>query len=112
MNKSAKHRLVRFDGRFDRALDAATISAAIDRFLVAYDESPAKSFASNIGTEGLRKWARLLTDRKDKKGWPKVFPNGALAYLGLRRVYDGLEHEYTAPAGGCWVKLRKSRLLR
>ncbi|ANM30583.1 hypothetical protein ABI59_14870 [Acidobacteria bacterium Mor1] len=74
-------------------LDA--LRAAVDD----YDTPPAKPFASNVGTPGLRKWARLLADEKDAKGWRKVFAEAEHAYVGLHRAYDCTQHEYTAPAG-------------
>ncbi len=98
--KKAKHRLVTIDpgaGRVDMAKPArAAAAATADRYTTA----PYKGFASNFGFAGMEKWRRLLTDRKDAKGWPTLFPHGRLAYLALRRTFDGLEHEYTAPAAG------------
>ena len=57
-------------------------------------------FRSNCGLAGMEKWRRLLVDSKDKKGWPRVFAGGADALAGLRRAYDGIQHEYTAARGG------------
>ncbi len=65
-----------------------------------YETAPYKGFASNFGLAGMEKWAKLLTDERDKKGWPTLFPEGRLACLGLRRVYEGLQHEMTSAAGG------------
>jgi hypothetical protein len=102
IHKKSKHWLVRIDPVEGAAavLDAARIRAALQRAVRGYDESPAKSFASNIGIAGLTKWARLLVDRKDAKAWCKVFSEPAHACTGLRRTYDCLEHDYTAPAAG------------
>lgn len=72
------------------------IAACVDR----YENAPYKGFASNFGFAGMTKWAELLVDERNAKGWPKLFPEGRLACLGLRRVYEGLEHEMTGPAGG------------
>ena len=72
------------------------IAATADRF----HNSPYKGFAANFGFAGLDKWRGLMTDAKDKKGWPQLFPEGKLAYFGLRRTHDGIETEFTAPAAG------------
>ena len=96
----AKHRLVVLEGP-EPSLDwKARVEDALAATVRLYDEPPAKPFASNVGTRGLTKWARLLGDDKDPKGWPKMFGGAERAYLGLRRVYDGLQHEYTAPNAG------------
>ena len=34
------------------------------------------NFRSNFGLQALEKWANLLTDSKDKRGWPRFFPAG------------------------------------
>jgi len=41
----------------------------------------------------LRKWARLLTDTKNAKGWPTVFAEGKCLFSGLVSVYEGIMHE-------------------
>ena len=38
-----------------------------------------------------RKWARLMTDSKNKKGWPKVFGNQNGLYSTLRSLYESIE---------------------
>ncbi len=96
----AKHRLVELEGPAEKTGWKAAVSDALDATVRLYDEPPAKPFASNVGTRGLEKWARLLEDEKDPKGWPTMFGEGPRAYLGLRRVYDGLQHDYTAPNAG------------
>ncbi|MEM1417156.1 MAG: BtrH N-terminal domain-containing protein, partial [Myxococcota bacterium] len=96
----AKHRLVELEEPLAGHDWKAVVRGALDASVRLYDEPPAKPFASNVGTRGLEKWARLLADAKDPKGWPKMFGAGARAYVGLRRAYDGLQHEYTAPDAG------------
>lgn len=41
----------------------------------------------------LRKWARMLTDTKNAKGWPTVFAEGKCLFSGLVSVYEGIMHE-------------------
>ncbi|MBL8878824.1 MAG: DUF4872 domain-containing protein [Phycisphaerales bacterium] len=100
MYKKGKQRLITVSTRGQRVdlgqctIDAITATA--DRFTNA----PYKGFASNFGFAGLEKWQKLLIDTKDKKGWPTLFPGGKPAYFGLRRAFDGIEHEFTAPAAG------------
>ncbi len=53
-------------------------------------EAPVKSFASNCGLVALEKFARLLVDEKDKRGWRKQFPAGPKFENGLKWV-----HTYT-----------------
>lgn len=46
---------------------------------------------SNTGVNGLQKWASLLTDAKDKKGWPALFPTGDLLYPRLLSIFEQIE---------------------
>jgi hypothetical protein len=54
-------------------------------------------FAANVGIAGLEKWARLLTDTRNPKGWGRVFGQGRDAAIGATRLYDCINHAYTAP---------------
>jgi hypothetical protein len=99
MYKKGKHRMITFDGPHKVDLSKAARSVT-SKTAERYKNAPFKGFASNFGFAGMEKWQRLLSDRNDPKGWPKLFPEGKLAYLGLRRAYDGLENEFTAPAAG------------
>ncbi len=38
-----------------------------------------------------RKWARLMTDQKNKKGWPVVFKDGKGLYSTLRSLHEGIK---------------------
>jgi hypothetical protein len=97
--KKGKNRLVTVEGA--SGLDvAAAVRGAIAATAKRYFDAPYKGFASNFGFAGMEKWRRLLTDPKDKKGWPALFPEGRLAYLALRRTFDGIETDFTAPAAG------------
>jgi len=98
--KKAKNRLITFGDEMKSPDWAPILRQSIHATAERYDNAPFKGFASNFGFAGLSKWRRLLTDGKDKKGWPTLFPDGAAAYMGLRRAYDGIDHEYTPPAAG------------
>jgi hypothetical protein len=45
----------------------------------------------NIGLEALQKWARLLTDERNVKGWPRVFAKAANLYGALFSTYIFIE---------------------
>jgi hypothetical protein len=47
-------------------------------------------FDVNFGIPGIRRWARLLTDPRDKRGWPALFPDPAALRAALDSVADGL----------------------
>lgn len=44
-------------------------------------------------TEAMLKWAKLMTEKKNKKGWPKGL------YSTLRSIYEGIILDGTAGAG-------------
>lgn len=76
------------------------IGEALRRSVDGFDTPPVPQFASNVGLAGMEKWARLLTDDRDSKGWPRLFDSGPRAALGLSRLYDCITNAYTAPAAG------------
>jgi hypothetical protein len=51
----------------------------------------------NFGLPAIAKWADLMANRKDKKGWPRVFPPGPSLYAGLTATFHGVE---TSGTGG------------
>lgn len=98
--RKGKNRLITLGGSARGFELAQAVRGAVALTVKCFHESPVKSFASNFGFAGLEKWQRLLTDKRDPKGWAKVFPSGREALAGLGRVYECLQHEYTAPAAG------------
>jgi hypothetical protein len=76
------------------------IPAAIASGAERYNTPPVKQFAPNVGLAGLAKWQHLLTDEKDRMSWAKVFTEGHDAAIGFGRIYECIEHSYTAPAAG------------
>jgi hypothetical protein len=48
-------------------------------------------FARNFGLQALDKWAGLLTDGRDPKGWPRFFPRGRDLLAALVAVYSQIE---------------------
>ena len=49
------------------------------------------NFRSNFGLQALEKWANLLTDSKDKRGWPRFFPAGLRLFNALLSAYEQIE---------------------
>lgn len=101
--KKAKHHLITIethDPKFDWKASLYDAIGATCRALEDGDVGVPPNFRSNCGFAGMEKWQRLLTDAKDKKGWSTVFNTPDKAYVGLRRAYECIQYEYTAPAGG------------
>lgn len=48
-------------------------------------------FRGNFGLTALEKWASLLTDSSDRKGWPRFFPLGRDLLAALLAVYVQIE---------------------
>ena len=103
--RKGKHRLWTFETDAGSAsgggpsLERAVIDAVRDT-VTSFRKAPYPKFAANFGLRGLEKWAGLVTDPKDPKGWPKVFASSESFYAGLRRVHECIEHDHTAPAAG------------
>jgi hypothetical protein len=55
------------------------------------------SFDVNFGFSGMAKFAGQLRDTRTKDGWPKRFGAPVPFAHGVRRLYECLELEYTAP---------------
>jgi hypothetical protein len=64
------------------------IIACYQQMLHGWDKG---GFRGNFGVQGLRKWADLLTDPKDKKGWPNFFPRGADLVSALWSLFGQIE---------------------
>ncbi len=98
--KKGKQRLMTLRRDAREADPAPAMLDAIRATAHRFVESPYKGFAGNFGIAGMEKFRRMLTDERDAKGWPRLFGEGASAYLGLRRLHDGITHEYTSPGAG------------
>jgi hypothetical protein len=55
------------------------------------------NFAGNFGLRGLAKWADALADRRSKKGWARLFDSGPAFGQAMRRLYDCLTIDLSAP---------------
>ena len=57
------------------------------------------SFDSNFGFSGMAKLASQLRDIRTKAGWTKRFGSPVNFFHGVRRLYECLELQFTAPGG-------------
>jgi hypothetical protein len=89
---SLKHRLITFGAVSDADLRGAA-RQAIGSCAALLLDGPADlpRFRSNFGLGALEKWARLVADEKDKKGWAKIFPRGSALYSVLLLGYEQIE---------------------
>jgi len=75
------------------------LAKAIKDGLQACVFSMMKPGISNLGLPSLQKWAELLTNAKDVKGWPRALPPGAALFDALMSCYGGLETQGTGGGG-------------
>jgi hypothetical protein len=83
---SYKNRLLLLDSTHAEFDLAAAIEAGIAD-CVEYMGSDSQTFAIPV----YKKWARLMTDIKNKKGWPVVFKEKKGLYSTLRSVHEGIK---------------------
>jgi hypothetical protein len=101
---SYKNRLVRVSKSFERCDISAGIVAAIGE-CCDYLGSSSTSF----GLQAIRKWARLMTDEKHKKGWSLVFADGSRLFGALSSIYNAIKFD---PAGGGGMRDLYAEFLR
>jgi hypothetical protein len=84
---SAKHRLM----GLEHGNGPVDLSRAVWEGLQAcyrgLTSSPFKSFGGNFGLAAWSKWAELVADERDQKGWPRVFQPGLYLYRALVNTY-------------------------
>ncbi len=90
---SDKNRLMRVTPPANTDLPAAIRAGIAD--CIAHLDRSSESFALPV----YKKWAKLMTDRKNKKGWPVVFKERKGLYSTLRSIYEGITLDGTAGAG-------------
>lgn len=83
---------------------SAAALAALRRTVTGYDEPPARPFAKNTGTRGLRTWAAALTGG-DARSWSRLFPDAARRRDALARTAAWIDEDLTAPGAsrGLWA---------
>lgn len=90
---SYKNRLLLVEGAATDIDLAAAIQEGI-AFCVAHLGSDSESFS----LPAIRKWARMMTDGKNKKGWPQVFQDRRGLYSTLSSLFETIELQ-GAPGG-------------
>jgi hypothetical protein len=97
--RKGQHRMLRVTA--GSGLDpAGTALEAIRGTVRSFRESPVKGFASNFGIAGLERWAGLVGDRRNAKGWPRLLAVGEAFAAVMAQLYNGIELEHTPPGGG------------
>jgi hypothetical protein len=86
---SYKHRLVVLDAPAAE-LDAGGLRRAVRDGLAEQVEHLGRR-SDSFSLPAFRKWARLLTDRRNAKGWPTVFADRVSLFDACLSVYEGLE---------------------
>lgn len=69
----------------------AAVEAGIHAAMTIFTQGWTKGPKTNFGLAALRKWADLVADAGDKKGWPHVFPPGPHLYSALVAMYEAIE---------------------
>ncbi len=95
--KKQKHRIIGLGARRPVAKDA--VRAAVRRCVEDLDgEVVLGGSKKNFGLAALEKWATLVDDDTDVKGWPRLFGAGYGLLGGLRQIYAWV-HASTDGAG-------------
>jgi hypothetical protein len=90
---SYKNRLLVVEGAAANINLEAALTQGID-FCVEHLSSDSDSFS----LPAIRKWARLMTDQKNKKGWPVLFKDRRGLYSTLTSLFEAIELQ-GAPGG-------------
>jgi hypothetical protein len=95
--KGRHHRIVLAGAAAPVDLPAAVRSAIATT--VAHLTGPVlgHSFDSNFGFSGMAKLAAQLRDSRTRNGWAKRFGTPVAFFHGVRRLYECLELQFTAP---------------
>ena len=91
---SYKNRLLLLQGS-GSAFDLPTAIMAGLEDCVDYLSQTSQTFALPV----YKKWAKMMTDSKNKKGWPVVFKEKVGLYSTLRSLHEGIKHFGTAGGG-------------
>ena len=95
--KGRHHRIVLAPGPVPVDLPAAVRDAIATT--VAHLTGPVlgNNFDTNFGFSGMRKLAAQLRDTRSKAGWARRFGSPVNFFHGVRRLYECLELQFTAP---------------
>lgn len=87
--KKMKFRLLTLDMPDPDKLPAA-VQKGIWDCIKLYTEAPPRGSKRNFGFAALKRWARLLTQPKQKLSWAKEFPAGRNLYAGLTSAFNSI----------------------
>jgi hypothetical protein len=90
---SNKQRTMTFTPSYEFDLKSAVMAGIQDH--IDYLSSNSESFSLPV----IKKWAKMMTHPKNKKGWQVVFKKRAGLYVTLRSVYEGITLDNTEGAG-------------
>ncbi|KAA3647970.1 MAG: DUF4872 domain-containing protein [Chloroflexi bacterium] len=90
---SYKNRIMTVEPGGEMDIEAAIRAGLHDQ--IDYLNASSDSFS----LPSIRKWARMMTDTKNKKAWPVVFKGGRGLYGSLRTLYEGIEIVGTGGGG-------------
>jgi Domain of unknown function (DUF4872)/Butirosin biosynthesis protein H, N-terminal len=102
--RSAKHRLVTAEAPAGPVDLAGAAAAGIADTWPGLLDPPMRNF----GVPGLVKWANLLTDGRDPKGWPRLLEAPGRQFQLLTWLYDWVE---TAGTGGGFFRAMYAEFL-
>ncbi|MBX3413875.1 MAG: DUF4872 domain-containing protein [Pirellulales bacterium] len=91
---SHKFRSLRIDA--PSKLSESTLKTALISGIRACADDFARPTLQTYGLPGLTEWAKVITNTKSQRGWPRMY-KGGLIYLALRDMFDSIE---TAGTGG------------
>ena len=93
-----RHRMMTIGAPDPERLQNA-VEAGIRECIDIFTGKPPVGAASSWGFAAYDKWIDLLTKRKNKPSWSKMFAAGPQMYAGLTSTYKYLEVFYTGGAG-------------
>lgn len=98
-HKKGRHHMLTLAGPPPTSPDLPTAIRSAIATTVAHLTGPVlgNNFDVNFGFSGMAKLSTQLRDQRTKSGWPKRFNAPVPFYHGIRRLYECLELEYTAP---------------
>jgi len=83
---SYKNRLLLLESNGGEVDVAAAVTAGIED-CIEHLGRDSQTFAIPV----YQKWAKMMTDTKNKKGWPVVFKDGKGLYSTLRSIHEGIK---------------------
>jgi len=93
-----RHRMMTIGAPDPNRLPSA-IRAGIHDCIAIFTGKPPVGAASSFGFEAYRKWADLLTNPRNKRGWATMFAPGQRMVSGLTSAYKFIELWYTGGRG-------------